>query len=138
MRSDGRDDGERLAGWRGHVATMAARETRPPKGYRPDDWRAFLRDALAFVETWGAEAEALGWSDLAAFGVHPEAPAANYAAMGLVPMLRGASVTSLAEDRAETRRGARGSVLVFRRRPLPLATVPIWFLTSHANLAAAA
>ena len=74
-------------------------------------WQQLL-DAARFLDRWGGEAARLGWSTLDLFGVHPTVPAARYAAMGLVPLIRGGEVISITESSA-TIRMRSGSELTY-------------------------
>jgi len=118
-----------LREWRD--AFSAIDRDRPPKGYQEDLWHYLHRDAVAFLDTWGETAAALGWSTLDLFGVHRLAPTANYSAMGLLPLLRGSVVVAMTADSATVRRGAAGAHLTFRRQPPHHEAVLVWDLISH-------
>ena len=77
-------------------------------------WHIMLEDAQAFLETWGAQAERLGWTAADLFGLHPTAPLARYDCMGLVWLLRERPVVALTESEA-TIRANSGATLTFRR-----------------------
>lgn len=94
----GADEPEQLRHWRAGLQTLDP--DRPPNGYPSELWHQMHRDGIAFLSTWGAQAAALGWSTLDLFGVHRFAPAANYSAVGLVPLLRGSTVVALTADEA--------------------------------------
>jgi hypothetical protein len=57
-----------------------------------------IADAESFLTTWAAAADRLGWTTLDLFGVHPVAPASRFDVMGLIPMLRGDTVSALTEQ----------------------------------------
>ncbi|MCJ2052008.1 hypothetical protein [Methylobacterium sp. J-070] len=61
-----------LPHWRSGLSRLSA-ERPPCPGYRGDEWIAVFRRALGFLDTFGAQAEALGWTAVRLFGVHPEA-----------------------------------------------------------------
>jgi hypothetical protein len=75
------------------------------------------------LDHWGLEAIRLGWTGLDLFGVHPDAPAARYDAMGLVPLLRGDAVVSMTSISAgiAPRSGGR---LTYLRRPRVGSVLP--------------
>ena len=108
------DEPAQLREWRAGIARID--RDRPPKGFPATDWHHLHRDAGPFLATWGVKAIAFGWSTLDVFGVHRIAPAANYSAMGLVPLLRGSSVVAMTTDTATIRRDT-GAHLTFRRCP---------------------
>jgi hypothetical protein len=90
------------------------------KGATPVDgsgdarWPSLVDDTEVFLARWGEAAHLLGWTALDLFGVHPAAPAARFDVMGLLPLLRGASVVALTKDDARMRRPS-GAMLTFRR-----------------------
>ena len=96
----------------------------PPFGFTPDRWFRLIDGGTAFLDAWGRTAAALGWSTLDVFGVHPEAPAARYDVMGLVPLLGDGELMAVEATHA-TMRMPTGSKLTYLRRPRPGA-VPIW------------
>jgi hypothetical protein len=55
----------------------------------------FINDAGIFLDQWGHEAERLGWTAEALFGLHPAAPLARYDRMGLIWILKGEHVVAL-------------------------------------------
>jgi hypothetical protein len=79
---------------------------------------------IRFLDRWAAEAIRLGWTAEDVFGVHPAAPGARYDCAGLVPLIGGGEVVSIAADRA-TIRMPTGGELVYLRRPRPGA-VALW------------
>jgi len=114
-----------LGEWLDRFSSIDAHE--PPRGFPAKDWHALHRDGTEFLRTWGRKAVALGWSTLDVFGVHRIAPSANYAAMGLVLLLRGAHVVALTADSAMIQ-NSTGSRLTFRRQAPHDAAVPVWEL----------
>ena len=97
----------------------------PPSGFSPERWRRVVDAAGIFLDRWGAEAIRCRWSDLDAFGCHPDRPTARFDCMGLVLLLDRCEVAAINRDGADlvTASGARQR---FRRRPLPPETVPLW------------
>jgi hypothetical protein len=54
-----------------HSGLSALSPERPPcPGYRADEWPAVLSRAFAFLDIFGPQAEALGWTASRLFGVH--------------------------------------------------------------------
>jgi hypothetical protein len=104
------------------LATLAKAYLRlrrgPPDGVDDARWRAALTDGDAFMETWGDQAEALGWTTADLFGLHPKAPLSRYEAMGLFWLLRGRPVMFLTRTEAIIRTPT-GATLTFRRMARP-------------------
>jgi hypothetical protein len=57
----------------------------------------FLNGAGLFLDSFGLEAERLGWRPDELLGLHPSAPVARHDCMGLVWILRGRRVTELTD-----------------------------------------
>ena len=113
-----------LAEWNAGVSrlqTMAC-----PAGVRPDRWRQAIVDAGRFLDQWGAQAAALGWSTLDVFGAHPTHPLERLDCAGLIILLHGDELLAFTADTARTRRRS-GAILTYYRRPRPEA-VPLWKL----------
>jgi aminoglycoside N3'-acetyltransferase len=73
-------------------------------------WKRLITDARVFLETWGAQADRLGWTDTAIFGVDPSSPFARIDKAGLVVLLdggRGRNVGRPGRDADAERRKAR-------------------------------
>lgn len=98
---------------------------RPPD-FTGKAWRQLIEDGGRFLDRWASEAARLGWSALDVFGVHPAAPSTTYAAIGLVPLIRGGDVVTIRSDRA-TVRTQGGTLLTYLRRPQPGA-IAVWKL----------
>ena len=64
--------GDGLREWRSGLSKLSA-EHAPCPGYRGDEWVSVLRRALDFLDAFGTQAEALGWTRSRLFGVHREA-----------------------------------------------------------------
>jgi hypothetical protein len=75
-----------------------------PVMIEPKRWPQLQEDANRFVDQWGRQAAALGWSTLAVFGCHPTHPADRYDAMGLVWMIVGAEVVAMGTEVANLRK----------------------------------
>lgn len=82
-------------------------------------WEEAVADAQAFLEKWGAQAKALGWTSADLFGLHtpPSNPRPNYQrlarhdATGLVWLLDGRAVVALTAGRATIQTRSGGGVL---------------------------
>lgn len=95
-------------------------------GFQERQWRQVIKDARRFLDTHGANAVAAGCGTLDIFGAHPVAPNANYSLSGLVLLISGGEVTSIANDRA-TIRSHQGTTLSYRRCPMTGAVL-LWDL----------
>jgi hypothetical protein len=99
---------------------------RCPDHIEPDRWRQAVEDGRRFLATWGAQAQALGWTARDLFGLHmpPENPHPSYRRLsrydetGLVWLLEGREVVALTEDTAAIR-WPSGSVTVYRKSNKP-------------------
>ena len=76
-----------------------------------------VEDARTFIDEWGNAAAAFGWTTEDLFGLHATAPNERYDVMGLVPLLHGRKVVSLAADRATIRTPSGGTLTYYRDRP---------------------
>lgn len=63
--------GSDLALWTAGLARLSQHRA-PCPDYRGNEWPRVLANALTFLDTFGAQAEALGWQTHELFGVHPE------------------------------------------------------------------
>ena len=97
-----------------------------PATVRPDRWQRTVVDAGCFLDRWGAEAGALGWTTLNLFGAHPTHPIERLDCAGLVLLLHGDELVALTAD-AGRMRTRSGALLTYYRRRL-LTTVPLWEL----------
>lgn len=61
-----------LRKWRYALACLSP-ATAPCPGYRGEEWARTLARANAFLDVFGQQAEALGWTSSRLFGVHPGA-----------------------------------------------------------------
>jgi hypothetical protein len=107
----------------GDALTAALRELEQCPAYVPEQrWRQCLQDGQAFLERWGEQALALGWTGSDLFGLHqpPDRPHASYSrlsrydCLGLCWLLQGAEVTALTSDVAMIRRPS-GAITKYRR-----------------------
>jgi hypothetical protein len=103
--------------------SFMALEAQCPDGIEAAAWRRAVKDARAFLATWGEQAVALGWTSEDLFGLHQPAPRpsptyrrlSRHDATGLVWLLDGRRVVALTED-AATIATPNGGHLTFRRR----------------------
>lgn len=89
-------------------------ETNEPLECFGERWKTMAADAGAFLERWGRTAYLLGWDVLALYGVHPDAPAARFDVMGLIPLLNGGRVIAITKEGATIRAPSRAT-LNYRR-----------------------
>jgi hypothetical protein len=83
----------------------------------PLDRLRLVEDARRFLAEWGVKAARLDWTTEDVFGLHAAAPNARFDCMGLVPLLHGRKVVSLAADRATIRTPSGGTLTYYRDRP---------------------
>jgi hypothetical protein len=103
---------------------LAILERRCPAYIEAARWQQCISDGRRFVDDWGNQATAPGWTVDNLFGLHvpPEAPHPSYSRLsrldctGLVWLLQGAQVTALSSSVAAIQI-AGGNVLKFRRLP---------------------
>lgn len=101
---------------------------RPPAGIAVWRWQQVIDDAGRFLDRWAAQAAALGWRTLDAFGVHPEKPVERFDAAGLVWLLRGAEVVAIAEMTAKVKTTSGVLQTFSRRDPEHPEAVAVWSL----------
>lgn len=108
-----------LAGW--YVAFARLNPERPPcPGYRFGEWTGVYSRALAFLDTFGEQAEALGWTASRLFGVHETAGIVRVDACGALVLPVSGPV------RAITATEVRFGHLTHRQKPGQPAGVPWW------------
>ena len=107
-----------LAGWYVGLSRLD-REKAPCPGYRGGEWAQVYHCALAFLDQFGEQAEAFGWTASRLFGVHETAGIVRVDACGAL-VLPGPAV--LAITATEVRKGH----LTHRRLPGQPAGVPWW------------
>ncbi len=84
--------------WREGFASLQV--ARMPKGFDRAGWARVIDDAGRFLDAWGPQAAALGWSGREVFGVHPGAPISRDEGKGLAMLLNGCPVVALTADSA--------------------------------------
>ena len=105
---------------------MAALGRRCPAYVEPELWRQCIVDARRFLEKWGRQAEALGWTVRDLFGLHepPLKPHPSYNRLGrydvtgLLWLLRGHPVVAITDTSAAIQTGS-GSLIIYRRHNNP-------------------
>ena len=90
--------------------------TKPPQGYPLPRWNQIINDGGLFLDQWAHQAAAFGWTALDVFGVNPAAPLVRYDGMGLVPLIQGCRVISIAADSAQIKTSS-GNTQTYSRRP---------------------
>ena len=108
-----------LAIWRAGLARLDY-ETAPCPGYRSDEWRNTLARAVAFLDQFGAQAEAFGWTASRLFGVHGTAGIVRVDACGALTLPASGPV------RAITATEIRFGHLTHRTKPGQPVGVPWW------------
>jgi hypothetical protein len=98
-----------------------------PITIEPKRWLHLQKDANRFVDEWGRQAAALGWSTLDIFGCHATHPAYRYDAMGLVWMISDAEIVAMGADVANLRR-ATGILQRVRKCAAASARILPWDL----------
>lgn len=106
-----------------YASALAAFRANCPACVPEDRWHQAISDATAFTFKWGAQAQALGWTERDLFGLYPvpEQPTANYSRlsrldeMGLIWLRRGQPVIMLTATEA-IMRCESGATLVYRRQ----------------------
>ena len=99
---------------------------KPPQGYPLPRWHQIINDGGLFLDRWAHQAAAFGWTALDVFGVNPAAPLVRYDGMGLVPLIQGCRVISIAADSAQIKT-RNGHTQTYSRRPR-LDAVALWQL----------
>ena len=111
--------------WAEGFAAMASMPA--PTGFSPERWARIVDATGTFLDRWAVAAVACGWSDCDLFGCDPTAPDKRFDAMGLVLLLDRWEVSSIDEAGADLMT-EQGTLLRYRRRPLPVGTVSLWDL----------
>jgi hypothetical protein len=83
-----------------YAFAFARLQAQPPAEVPRDRWHQFIDDAGLFLDSWGRQAEALGWRPEELFGADPDAPMARYDRMGLIWMLHGETIIGLTATEA--------------------------------------
>ena len=97
-----------------------------PADIEPERWRMVLTDAAAFLERFGAQAAALGWTTGEVWGAHRSAPLQRLEAGGLVLFLQGREIVAMAEDKATVRTTDDKSLSFYRRTVDPREQRLVW------------
>lgn len=108
-----------LALWRAGLARLG-RDRPPCPGYRSDEWSATFVRALAFLDQFGEQASALGWTAGRLFGVHKTAGIVRVDACGALVLPISGPV------RAITATEIRFGHLTHRTKPGQPVGVPWW------------
>lgn len=126
------DDQRLVASWRAGVMRLPDERVpcpgmiwkEPGPRGRFGVWAGVRTMMFRFVEHWGEEAAALGWSTESLFGVHPGAGAMRADCTGALVTVYPVKVVAL-DERTITheRNGAR---LVYRGLVNPAQSIPIW------------
>lgn len=113
-----------------------------PSRISAKDWQRIVDDGGVFLDRWGSKADELGWGPLDCFGIIKSLDGSNRPLpeigqrTGLVLLIGGGEVISIAEDRA-TIRMPSGSTLTYLRRPV-LNAVALWDLLVERHSARSA
>jgi hypothetical protein len=81
-----------------YAGAFAALQSRIPAGVDRPRWELFIDDAARFLDGWGAEAEAAGWTPASLFGLHATAPLARYDEMGALWLFKGERCEALTAE----------------------------------------
>jgi hypothetical protein len=98
----------------------------PPAGFLSARWQRIIDAAGVFLDRWGTEAAACGWSVLDVFGCDPARPDARFDCMGLL-LLDRREVVGVDEHGADVVTNT-GDRLRFYRRSPPATTISLWQL----------
>ena len=104
----------------------SALEARCPDHVPVERWEQAVEAAKRFLDKWGTQAEALGWTSADLFGLHqpPEQPHPSYRRLsrydctGLIWLLEGRPVVALTEATAAIE-GTTGNITVYRKHNKP-------------------
>ncbi|MHB2168023.1 hypothetical protein [Alsobacter sp. R-9] len=103
-----------------YAARFAALMQACPDGVPIPRWQMFVDDGGHFLDAWGHQAAALGWTPQNLFGLHETKPLVRHDATGLLWLLKGERVVALTSTAARLSGG-----LVYRRthpQPSPECT----------------
>lgn len=110
--------GQLLRSWHAGLATLSPTQA-PCRDYRGNDWTRVYNDALAFLDTFGAQAEALGWQTSELWGVHPTHGTLRVDHCGAL-VLGSGPVRAITADAVYFASGA------YRRTPGHQPGIPVW------------
>lgn len=105
--------------WRAALERLSPHEA-PCPGYRVEEWPRTLSRALAFIETFGKQAEALGWTAPRLFGVHPQVGIVRVDCCGALVLPIGGAVRAITADEISF------GHLTHRAKSGQAEGVPIW------------
>lgn len=111
--------GPTLRKWRSCLSEMSP-DQYPCPGYRGEEWRQVYARALSFLDQFGPQALALGWTAPRLFGVHREAGIVRVDACG------GLVLPTSGPVRAITATEISFGHLTYREKPGQPAGVPWW------------
>ena len=111
--------------WAEGFATLCSMSQ--PVGFTPERWERIIDAAGSFFDRWASAAITCGWSDLDVFGCDAAAPDKRFDCMGLALLLDRWEVSSIDQAGADLVTET-GTVLRYRRRPLPRHTISLWQL----------
>jgi hypothetical protein len=106
--------------------TLTVLEAVCPDLVQVDRWQQAVEDGRAFLETWGKQAESLGWTSRDLFGLQksPDQPHPSYRRLsrydetGLIWLLQGRPVVALTDGTAAIE-NPTGAITVYRRYDKP-------------------
>jgi hypothetical protein len=106
--------------------TLTVLEAVCPNLVQVDRWQQAVEDGRAFLETWGKQAESLGWSSRDLFDLHmaPPRPHPSYRRLsrydetGLIWLLQGRLVVALTDSTAAIE-NPTGAITVYRKNNKP-------------------
>ena len=127
-----RDPGTPAEAWRAGVLSLDPQRIpcsgilwrEPGPGGRIGVWTDVHAAMLAFLDAWGDQAAALGWTDVQLFGVHRAAGALRSDSTGALVNLYPYAVEAMGERTITLTRAS--SRLVFRGLSNPSDSVPLW------------
>src|SRR5260370_3792538 len=99
-----------------------------PMMIEPKRWLQLQKDANRFVDLWGRQAAALGWSSLDIFGCHPLRRSDRYDCMGLIWMVTGADLQAMG-SRVAALRTPSGRLITVSKSADVQERILIWGLT---------
>lgn len=111
--------GDGLALWRAGLARLSPL-TPPCPDYREEEWRRVHARAAAFLDDFGAQAEALGWTTPELWGVHPKVGTVRVDHCGALVLVIGGPIVAITSDTIRHRG------LTFYRKPHLPRGVPLW------------
>lgn len=100
--------------------TQLSPDTLPCPGYRPGEWPRIHARILTFLDTFGAEAERLGWTGPRLFGVHPEIGVVRVDYCGALVLGLGGPVDAITPTEIHF------GHLTHRTKPGQPVGIPIW------------